>query len=74
MDYNEYGGAPIMGVAKPVFKIHGSAKASTVKNALRLTPGLRPVRHHRADRASGREKSGKEEGQGHAATWKITKS
>lgn len=37
MDYNEYGGAPIMGAQKPVFKIHGSAKASTVKNALRLT-------------------------------------
>ncbi len=37
MDYNEYGGAPIMGASKPVFKIHGSAKASTVKNALRLT-------------------------------------
>lgn len=37
MDYNEYGGAPIMGARKPVFKIHGSAKASTVKNALRLT-------------------------------------
>ena len=37
VDYNEYGGAPIMGAAKPVFKIHGSAKASTVKSALRLT-------------------------------------
>ncbi len=37
MDYNEYGGAPIMGASRPVFKIHGSAKASTVKNALRLT-------------------------------------
>ncbi len=37
VDYNEYGGAPIMGAARPVFKIHGSAKASTVKNALRLT-------------------------------------
>ena len=37
LDYNEYGGAPIMGAAKPVFKIHGSAKASTVKSALRLT-------------------------------------
>ena len=36
LDYNEYGGAPIMGCQKPVFKIHGSAKASTVKNALRL--------------------------------------
>lgn len=37
MDYNEYGGAPIMGAKKPVLKIHGSAKAATVKNALRLT-------------------------------------
>ncbi len=37
MDYNEYGGAPLMGVAKPVFKAHGSAKAKTLKNALRLT-------------------------------------
>lgn len=37
MDYNEYGGAPIMGAQKPVFKIHGSAKASTVASALRLT-------------------------------------
>lgn len=37
MDYNEYGGAPIMGAAKPVFKAHGSAKAKTFKNALRLT-------------------------------------
>lgn len=37
VDYNEYGGAPIMGASKPVFKIHGSAKASTVRNALRLT-------------------------------------
>lgn len=37
MDYNEYGGAPIMGAAKPVFKAHGSAKAKTFFNALRLT-------------------------------------
>ena len=36
LDYNEYGGAPIMGCSKPVFKIHGSAKASTVKSALAL--------------------------------------
>ena len=26
-----------MGAKKPVFKIHGSAKAATVKSALRLT-------------------------------------
>ena len=37
MDHNEYGGAPIMGTAKPVFKAHGSAKAKTFKNAIRLT-------------------------------------
>ncbi len=36
-DYHEYGGAPIMGTAKPVFKAHGSSKAKTVKNAIRLT-------------------------------------
>ena len=36
-DYNEYGGAPLMGCAKPVFKTHGSAKAKTLYNALRLT-------------------------------------
>lgn len=36
-DYNTYGGAPIMGTCKPVFKAHGSAKAKTVFNAIRLT-------------------------------------
>ena len=36
-DYNEVGGAPIMGTAKPVFKAHGSSKAKTFKNAIRLT-------------------------------------
>lgn len=36
-DYNEYGGAPIMGACKPVFKAHGSSKAKTFKNAIRLT-------------------------------------
>lgn len=36
-DYNEYGGAPIMGCQKPVFKAHGSSKANTIKNAIRLT-------------------------------------
>ncbi|MDR0913727.1 MAG: phosphate acyltransferase PlsX, partial [Oscillospiraceae bacterium] len=35
-DYNEYGGAPVLGTAKPVFKSHGSAKAKTFKNAIRL--------------------------------------
>lgn len=37
IDYNEYGGAPIIGIAKPVFKVHGNAKAKAFKNAIRLT-------------------------------------
>ena len=36
MDYNSYGGAPIIGASRPVFKMHGNCKAETVKNALRL--------------------------------------
>lgn len=35
-DYNNYGGAPILGSSKPVFKAHGNAKARTIKNAIRL--------------------------------------
>ncbi len=37
IDYNEFGGAPIIGCAKPVFKAHGSANAKTFKSAIRLT-------------------------------------
>lgn len=37
MDYDEVGGAPVLGCTKPVFKAHGSANAKTVKNAIRLT-------------------------------------
>ncbi|MBR3972249.1 MAG: phosphate acyltransferase PlsX [Ruminococcus sp.] len=36
-NYNDYGGAPILGVRKPVFKAHGNADADTFKNAIRLT-------------------------------------
>ena len=36
-DYNEYGGAPLVGCTKPVFKAHGSSSAKTFYNALRLT-------------------------------------
>ena len=35
MDYTEYGGAPLMGIAKPVIKAHGSSNAKAIKNALR---------------------------------------
>jgi phosphate acyltransferase len=36
MDYKEYGGAPLIGISKPVFKAHGSSDAKTIKNAIRL--------------------------------------
>jgi len=33
-DASEYGGAPFLGIAKPVFKAHGSSDANAVKNAV----------------------------------------
>ena len=36
-DYNKYGGAPILGSSKPVFKAHGDSKAVTLKNAVALS-------------------------------------
>ena len=35
MDYKEYGGAPLLGVTKPVIKAHGSSDAVAFKNAIR---------------------------------------
>lgn len=35
MDYKEYGGAPLMGIKKPVIKAHGSSDAKAFKNAIR---------------------------------------
>ena len=35
MDYKEHGGAPLLGVRKPVIKAHGSSDAKAFKNALR---------------------------------------
>ena len=34
-DSSEYGGAPILGIAKPVIKAHGSSKERAFKNAIR---------------------------------------
>ncbi len=34
-DYNQYGAAPVMGVAKPVLKTHGSAKADAIVTAIK---------------------------------------
>ena len=33
-DYEEYGGAPVLGVNGPVIKMHGSSSATAVKNAI----------------------------------------
>lgn len=35
IDPNEYGGAPILGISKPVIKAHGSSDAKAFKNAIR---------------------------------------
>jgi len=34
-DQSEYGGAPLLGIRKPVIKAHGSSDAKAVKNAIR---------------------------------------
>ena len=36
MDTSEYGGAPLLGIAAPVIKSHGNAKAAAIKNAIRV--------------------------------------
>lgn len=35
LDYTEYGGAPLMGISKPVIKAHGSSNALAFQNAIR---------------------------------------
>lgn len=35
LDYSEFGGAPIIGIRKPVFKAHGSSNAKAIKSAIR---------------------------------------
>ena len=35
MDYKEYGGAPLLGIKKPVIKAHGSSDARAFKNAIK---------------------------------------
>lgn len=34
-DYSEYGGTPLLGIARPVIKAHGSSNAAAIKNAVR---------------------------------------
>ena len=35
MDYKEVGGAPLLGIAKPVVKAHGSSDPRAFKSAIR---------------------------------------
>ena len=35
LDYTEYGGAPLLGIRRPVIKAHGSSNAKATKNAVR---------------------------------------
>ena len=34
-DTSEHGGAPLLGISKPVIKAHGSSDAKAIKNAVR---------------------------------------
>ena len=34
-DASEYGGAPLLGLSKPVIKAHGNSKAYDIKNAIK---------------------------------------
>ncbi len=36
LDYTEYGGAPLLGISRPVFKAHGSSNHVAIMNAIRL--------------------------------------
>lgn len=40
LDYNETGGAPLLGLKAPVIKCHGSSKATAVKNGIRVARDL----------------------------------
>lgn len=35
LDYTEVGGAPLLGISKPVIKAHGSSNAKAIKNAIK---------------------------------------
>lgn len=51
-DVTEYGGAPFIGIAKPVIKAHGNSEANAIKNAL-----MRAADYVRADVIGEIEKS-----------------
>jgi glycerol-3-phosphate acyltransferase PlsX len=40
MDYTEYGGAPLLGISKPVIKAHGNSKEKAIFNAIKQAKNL----------------------------------
>ena len=36
LDYTEYGGAPLLGLNKPVIKAHGASDEKAIANAIRF--------------------------------------
>ena len=63
MDYSEYGGAPLLGTSKPVFKAHGSSDAKAFYNAIRqaktfaenrvideIADGLKTIKEQQAEK------------------------
>ena len=40
LDYTEHGGAPLLGLRRPVIKAHGSSNAKAFKNAIRQAKGF----------------------------------
>ncbi len=61
-DSSEHGGAPILGISKPVIKAHGSSDANAVKNAIRqamtfVNTGINYDIAHWAEEFEAREKA-----------------
>ena len=59
---SEYGGAPLLGVSKPVIKTHGNSKAPAVKNAIRVAADFAAAHVIEDIAAAVRPAAGTEEG------------
>ena len=67
-DASEYGGAPLLGLSKPVIKAHGSSDAKAIRNAVRQAINFtktgvtdeiaRVALERRAARAASRKQEG----------------
>lgn len=72
MDASEYGGAPLLGLSKPVIKAHGSSDAKAVKNAVKqaiafvetgVTEEIRQICKEKKAREDALKETAKEETQ-----------